>query len=211
VPPATLSSGPAKRPPVCSPTSSPCAAWRILSAGSFSTVCSGGVIEPMATRQLIRRLEGVPSLLTVDAESFVEGIINHHNLVALIRETVRGLRRASLSFRGLTPTDADTWDLGWMNLRSTALGGRRYRPGQVEASAIRQPWLREVIKTWATTVSLDSGRFKRVFAACVVASDASLHGWQDFDGPAEITRHEFESTWAAAREILDANRTEETS
>jgi hypothetical protein len=70
-----------------------------------------------------------------------------------------------------------------MNLRSTALGGRRYRPGQVEASAIRQPWLREVVKTWATTVSLDSGRFKRVFAACVVASDA-LHarpgGGQDY-------------------------------
>lgn len=143
----------------------------------------GGVIEPMATRQLIRRLEGVPSLLTVDVESFVEGIVNHHNLVALIREAVRGLRRASLSFRGLAPTDADTWDLGWMNLRSTALGGRRHRPGRVDASAIRQPWLREVIKTWATTVSLDSGRFKRVFAACVVASDA-LHarpgGGQDY-------------------------------
>ncbi|GAA2463057.1 hypothetical protein [Streptomyces macrosporus] len=101
-------------------------------------------------------------------------VIHHHNLVALIRETVRGLRRASLSFRSLTPTDADAWDLGWTNLRSTALGGRRHRPGQVDASAIRQPWLREVIKTWATTVSLDSGRFKRVFAACVVASDA-LH------------------------------------
>lgn len=143
----------------------------------------GGVIEPMATRLLTRQLEGVPSLLTVDAESFTEGIINQHNLVALIRETVRGLHRASLSFRGLAPTDADTWDLGWMNLRSTALGGRRHRPGRVDASAIRQPWLREVIKTWATTVSLDSGRFKRVFAACLVASDA-LHarpgGGQDY-------------------------------
>lgn len=128
----------------------------------------------MATRHLTRRLEGVPSLLTVDVAAFVEGIYQHHNLAALIRETVRGLRRASLSFRGLTPTDADTWDLGWMNLRSTALGGRRSRPGQVDASAIRQPWLRDVIKTWATTVSLDSGKFKQVFAACVVASDA-LH------------------------------------
>ncbi|MCZ0974292.1 tyrosine-type recombinase/integrase [Streptomyces albulus] len=143
----------------------------------------GGIIEPMATRHLTRRLEGVPTLLTVDVASFIEGVAKHHNLVALIRETVRGLRRASLSFRGLTPTDAGTWDLGWMNLRSPALGGRRNRPGEVDASAIRQPWLREVIKTWATTVSLDSGKFKRVFAACVVASDA-LHarpgGGQDY-------------------------------
>ncbi|MFG2480736.1 hypothetical protein [Streptomyces fagopyri] len=85
--------------------------------------------------------------------------------MVLIRATVRGLRRASLSFRGLAPTDADTWDLGWMDLRFTALGGRRYRPGRVDASAIRQPWLREVIKAWTITVSLDSGRFQRVFAA----------------------------------------------
>lgn len=143
----------------------------------------GGVIEPLAARLLTRRLEGVPSLLTVDVESSIERIIHHHNVVALFRETVRGLRRASLSFRGLAPTDADIWDLGWMNLRSTALGGRRHRPGQVDASAIRQPWLRDVIKTWADTVSLDSGKFKRVFAACVVASDA-LHarpgGGQDY-------------------------------
>jgi hypothetical protein len=31
-----------------------------------------------------------------------------------------------------------------MNLYSTALGGRRHLPGQVDASAIRQPCLREV-------------------------------------------------------------------
>ncbi|MER7963195.1 hypothetical protein ACFV4X_32525 [Streptomyces ardesiacus] len=62
----------------------------------------------MAARHLTRRLEGVPSLLTVDVASFIEGIYQHHNLAALIRESVRSLRRASLSFRGLTPTDADT-------------------------------------------------------------------------------------------------------
>ncbi|MFE5770557.1 tyrosine-type recombinase/integrase [Streptomyces sp. NPDC056485] len=132
----------------------------------------GGVIEPVAARQLARRLEGVPSLLAVDVESFVEGIAKQHNLTSLIREVVRALRRAALSFRGLEPTDVDSWDLGWLDLRSSALGGRRHRPGQVDASAIRQQWFREVIKSWATSVSLDSGKFKRVFTACVVASDA---------------------------------------
>jgi hypothetical protein len=44
-----------------------------------------------------------------------------------------------------------------------------------------------------------------------VLAEGTLRGWQEADGTAEITRQEFESTWAAAREILDANRTEETS
>ncbi|MFD0432020.1 hypothetical protein ACFQ60_46980 [Streptomyces zhihengii] len=72
----------------------------------------GGVIEPVAARQLARRLDGVPSLLAVDVESFVEGIATQHNLTSLIREVVRALRRAALSFRGLKPTDVDSWDLG---------------------------------------------------------------------------------------------------
>ncbi|MEU3356474.1 hypothetical protein, partial [Streptomyces sp. NPDC037389] len=55
----------------------------------------GGIIEPMAARHLTRRLEGVPSLLTVDVASFIEGVYQHHNLAALIRESVRSLRRAS--------------------------------------------------------------------------------------------------------------------
>lgn len=44
-----------------------------------------------------------------------------------------------------------------------------------------------------------------------VLAEGTLEGWREADGVAEITRQEFESTWVAAREILDANRTEETS
>ncbi|MFJ9245438.1 hypothetical protein [Streptomyces sp. NPDC101776] len=44
-----------------------------------------------------------------------------------------------------------------------------------------------------------------------VLAEGTLHGWREADGAAEITRREFESTWVAARETLDANRTEETS
>ncbi|MEU1556981.1 hypothetical protein ABZ517_30385 [Streptomyces scabiei] len=44
-----------------------------------------------------------------------------------------------------------------------------------------------------------------------VLAEGALRGWQEVDGPAEITRQEFESTWAAARETLDADRTEETT
>ncbi|MFJ9664244.1 hypothetical protein ACIRPP_06415 [Streptomyces sp. NPDC101219] len=44
-----------------------------------------------------------------------------------------------------------------------------------------------------------------------VLAEGALHGWREADGAAETTRQEFESTWAAAREILDADRTEETT
>ena len=44
-----------------------------------------------------------------------------------------------------------------------------------------------------------------------VLAEGALRGWQEADRAAEITRQEFESTWAAAREALDADRTEETT
>ncbi|MGV9994112.1 hypothetical protein [Streptomyces sp. NPDC003374] len=44
-----------------------------------------------------------------------------------------------------------------------------------------------------------------------VLAEGALRGGQEADGAAEITRQEFESTWAAARETLDADRTEETT
>src|SRR5690606_17018076 len=44
-----------------------------------------------------------------------------------------------------------------------------------------------------------------------VLAEGTLRGWQEADGAAEIIRQEFESTWAAARETLDADRTEETT
>jgi len=44
-----------------------------------------------------------------------------------------------------------------------------------------------------------------------VLGEGTLHGRREADGVAEITRQEIESTWATARETLDANRTEETN
>ncbi|MDX3098328.1 hypothetical protein PV417_28020 [Streptomyces sp. ME19-03-3] len=44
-----------------------------------------------------------------------------------------------------------------------------------------------------------------------VLAEGALRGWQEADGAAEITRQEFESTWAAARETLYADCIEETS
>jgi hypothetical protein len=44
-----------------------------------------------------------------------------------------------------------------------------------------------------------------------VLAEGSMRGWQESDDAAGITFDEFESTWAAAREVLDTERTEESS
>jgi len=44
-----------------------------------------------------------------------------------------------------------------------------------------------------------------------VLAEGTLRGWQEADGAADITRQEFESTWAAARETLGKDRIEEAS
>ncbi|MEU0655431.1 hypothetical protein ABZ485_24755 [Streptomyces albogriseolus] len=46
---------------------------------------------------------------------------------------------------------------------------------------------------------------------CGDLAEGALREWKESDGAAEMTGQEFESTWAAARETLDADRIEETS
>ncbi|MFC9679011.1 hypothetical protein [Streptomyces sp. NPDC056948] len=102
--------------------------------------------------------------------------------------------------------ESDTWtyieldDNGWA-LRQVDLQGPQRR--SVAAAS-----LTEVIEARDHGDPAAMTAYER---KCGVLAEGSLHGWQDADGPIEITQHEFESTWAAARETLDANRTEETS
>ncbi|MCX4553107.1 hypothetical protein [Streptomyces sp. NBC_01500] len=102
--------------------------------------------------------------------------------------------------------ESDTWSYIELDdnggaLRQVDLQGPQRRP--VAAAS-----LTEVIEVRDHADLAAMTTYERTYG---VLAEGSLHGWQDFDGPTEITEHEFESTWAAARETLDANRTEETS
>ncbi|WP_340563497.1 hypothetical protein [Streptomyces sp. GSL17-111] len=102
--------------------------------------------------------------------------------------------------------ESDTWsyiepdDNGWA-LRQVDLQGPQRRP--VAAAS-----LTEVIETRDHADLAAMTAYERKYG---VLAEGNLHGWQGFDGPTEITQREFQSTWAAARETLDVNRTEETS
>ncbi|WP_093802933.1 hypothetical protein [Streptomyces sp. Wb2n-11] len=101
---------------------------------------------------------------------------------------------------------SDTWSFfeldgeGWA-LRQVDLQGPQRCP-------VTAACLAEVIRArdHADLAAMDA--YERKYG---VLAEGSLYGWQDAGGTAEITRHEFESTWTAARETLDANHTEETS
>ncbi|MGW0547898.1 hypothetical protein [Streptomyces altiplanensis] len=101
---------------------------------------------------------------------------------------------------------SDTWsfleldDEGWA-LRQVDLQGPQRWP-------VTATCLAEVVKTRDHVDLAAMAAYERKYG---VLAEGSLDGWQDAGGTAEITRHEYESTWAAARETLDANRTEETS
>ncbi|WP_405683704.1 hypothetical protein OG204_01060 [Streptomyces sp. NBC_01387] len=102
--------------------------------------------------------------------------------------------------------ESDTWSYIELDdnggaLRQVDLQGPQRRP--VAAAS-----LTEVIEVRDHADLAAMTTYERTYG---VLAEGSLYGWQDFDGPTEITEHEFESTWAAARETLDANRTEETS
>lgn len=102
--------------------------------------------------------------------------------------------------------ESDTWsyfelsDEGWA-LRQVDLQGPQRRP--VTAAS-----LAEVVEVRDHDDLAAMAAYERKYG---VLAEGSLHGWQDAGGAAEITQYEFESTWAAARETLDAKRTEETS
>ncbi|MGP3638486.1 hypothetical protein ACTU45_35210 [Streptomyces sp. 24-1644] len=91
-------------------------------------------------------------------------------------------------------------DEGWA-LRQVDLQGPQRRP-------VTAACLAEVLKARDHADLAAMAAYERKYG---VLAEGSLHGWHDADGTAEITQREFESTWAAARETLDANRTEETS
>ncbi|WP_328624035.1 site-specific integrase [Streptomyces sp. NBC_00353] len=133
------------------------------------------MIEPTAVRHMIRGLAGNTSMLTLDATATAaEKHKRGNNCVAHFREILRAVRAATLEFRGVAPTQADIWDLATVGLRSRTRTGRREQSATVDLTAIRQTWLRELLKRWVEVMTPENSDFVRMLRACLIASDA-LH------------------------------------
>ncbi|WP_169317444.1 tyrosine-type recombinase/integrase [Actinacidiphila oryziradicis] len=150
------------------------ARWEVL-YGLQQRDARGGVIEPTATRHLVRGLVGVKSMLAADPDTLVAQLRSKgNNPIAHFREILRAIRVASLEFRGVKPTEPDVWDLATVGLRSKTRSGRREQSATVDLTAVRQTWIREALKEWVRSTSPSSGDFNRTLRACLTASDA-LH------------------------------------
>ena len=103
-------------------------------------------------------------------------------------------------------SDTDTWsyfeldDEEWA-LRQVDLRGPRRQP--VTAASLAEIFAIHGRGDFAAMTTYDQ-RYG-------VLTEGCLRGWQEEESAAEITLAEFESVWAAAREVLDADRTEETA
>ncbi|WP_405541870.1 site-specific integrase [Streptomyces phaeochromogenes] len=161
--------------------------WEIL-YGLQQRDARGAAIYPVATRNMLRRLADLESLLAIDQAAVEKRFSRDNNMLGAFREIVRTIRLASLSFRGLSPTDGDVWELSSVGLKSSSFSGRRQTAGTADFTQIRQAWLREPVKVWARSSSPDNEKFKRMFYACVVASDA-LHAQPG--GGLDLTRLRF--------------------
>ncbi|MCF3167072.1 MULTISPECIES: tyrosine-type recombinase/integrase [Streptomyces] len=130
----------------------------------------GQKIDPVAVRQTVRHLaDRVESTATAPVEKLPSG--TQANVDALLRETHRILRSAFDRFEGVDPTSRDVLDLSELGVRSLR-GGTTQRPGGLEVSDIRQPWLRQVLVTWIAETKPNTTQARRGLRVCKAASRA---------------------------------------
>lgn len=140
----------------------------------------GQRIDPVAVRQAVSHLaEKVDSIAAAEHGQLPGGL--QSNVDALVRGTHRIVRLAFDRFEGVDPTSRDVLDLSELGVKSLR-GGTTQRPGDLDVTDIRQPWLREVLVTWIDETkpkTTGARRGQRVCKAVSRALDARPGGGMD--------------------------------
>ncbi|MFJ3930201.1 tyrosine-type recombinase/integrase [Streptomyces sp. NPDC090029] len=130
----------------------------------------GQKIDPVAVRQAVSHLaERVDSIAAAATEQLPGGM--QANVDALVRETHRVLRSAFDRFEGVDPTGRDVLDLSELGVKSLR-GGTTHRPGGLDVTDIRQPWLRQILVTWIAETKPNTTEARRGLRVCNAASRA---------------------------------------
>ncbi|MGA5584478.1 hypothetical protein ACPCIY_25735 [Streptomyces thermodiastaticus] len=130
----------------------------------------GQKIDPVAVRQAVSHLaERVDSIAIATAGQLPAGM--QANVDALVRETHRVLRSAFDRFEGVDPAGRDVLDLSELGVKSLR-GGTTQRPGGLDVTDIRQPWLRQILVTWIAETKPNTTEARRGLRVCNAASRA---------------------------------------
>jgi integrase len=130
----------------------------------------GQKIDPVAVRQAITQIsDAAVSIATASVDRLPHK--PQANVDALVRETHRVLTSAYDRFKGVDPAAREVLDLSELGVRGTR-GKRTNRPGDVDVSEVRQPWLRQLLVTWISETKPTTTEVRRGVRACTAASRA---------------------------------------
>jgi integrase len=145
----------------------------------------GQKIDPLAVRQAVKHLAPlVESIGAAGADRLPHR--SQANVDALVRETHRVVAGAFDRFRGVDPAEREKLDLTEFGVRALR-GGKTSRPGDVDVSAIRQPWLRALLVSWIAETAPTTAEVRRglrAVRAAAAALDTQVGGGLD---PAALT------------------------
>ena len=117
---------------------------------------AGNRLDPTAVRLVVQHLADAKTLcgLGISAINF-GGVRNSTAGRSLLGAMQRIVENTHRRFSGVDPSLDDVWDASAMGLWSAS--HRRYDAvsGTIDFTAVRQKWLREVLKEWARTVRPD--------------------------------------------------------
>lgn len=134
---------------------------------------AGVCLPPWTVRTLLAKIPtALPSLLDLDRQQATTNLGASQK--GLLRWLLAPLDRLNAAFTGTDPTDADVWDCALVGLRSAR--DRRYPAvfGTLDFRPIGLPWLREIVKTWASDLRPPVTDVGRTISVARLASRALL-------------------------------------
>ncbi|MFE0203923.1 tyrosine-type recombinase/integrase [Streptomyces sp. NPDC058985] len=126
-------------------------------------------LEPHRIRNLVRDLSGAATLLAEDTGP--DRLASAHAGAVRTLQRLRTAVRSGFEEFSCQPlAEPDVLDLRTIGLRTTAGGAPRRMPGTADLRPIHQPWLRDLIRHWATTSTPRTEVFSNTLRAVTIAS-----------------------------------------
>ncbi|MFB6986098.1 tyrosine-type recombinase/integrase [Streptomyces sp. NPDC056304] len=157
------------------------------------------MLEPHRIRHLVRDLAGVTTLLADDVGP--DRLASRDaGAVRILQRLCTAVRTGFGEFTGRPLADPDVLDLRTIGLRTTTGSAPRHMSGIADLRTLYQPWLRHLLRHWATTSSPRTDVFANTMRAVTIASRALAQRQGQGLDPAALT-------FADASAVVDAIRT----